>query len=403
MTLFSSNNLLKAAVLVNGTPARPWDINREKSNETSGTTNLVGKRPFSIELDVAAYFSSRVPRLRGLPDQDVLRRNRAQALLADCTDLRAEVYLDESHILTVNFPCAQNQSFSGSWSKPNDPAIEAKEIFPIHCEAHIEIDIFRCILVPAKAAKRSAKRAKTDRDQSEEDFQTADQPDDPEAWKVFAMWDDDDKPYHSFDFTYVDLERWEREKAEQRQRQRHADERREGGDAEPQVEAAEEQQRPENAAGVDQPSEPEGRQPGSVQLAADLERRLQEVEQRERVITQQEQDLAEQRQRAHREQREVARGLEQRESVLLQRERDLDARCACSSRAVPQVGEDERKPVIEHREHLQHLDREAVSQVPKKEPSSPHDPVSEKKGKGRAPSLSRASSKRPRRDSDTIR
>jgi hypothetical protein len=352
MTLISSNNLLKAAVLVNGTPARPWDINREKSHETSETINLVGKRPFSIELDVAAYFSSRVPRLRGQPNQDVLRRNRAQALLADCTDLRAEVYLDESHILTINFPCAQNQSFSGSWSKPNDPAIEAKEIFPIHCEAHIEIDIFRCILVPAKTAKRSAKRAKAERDQSEEDVQAADQPDDPQAWKVFAMWDDDDKPYHSFDFTYVDLERWEREKAEQRQRQRHAGEPGERGDAEPQVEAAEKQQGLENAADVDQPSEPEGRQPDSVQLAADLEHRLQEVEQRERVITQQEQDLAEQCQRVHREQREITQGLEQRERVLLQRERDLDARCACSSRVVPQVGGDERKPNIEHREHL---------------------------------------------------
>lgn len=308
MTLIASNNLLKAAVLVDGNAARPWDINREKSNETSGTINLVGKRPFSVELDVTAYFSSRVPRLREQPNADVLRRNRAQAHLQDCTDLRAEVYLDESHILAINFPCTQNQSFSGSWSKPNDPAMEAKEIYPIHCEAHIEIDIFRCILVPAKAAKRSAKRAKTERDESGEDFQAADQPDDPEAWEVFAMWDDDDKPYHSFDFTYVDLERWEREKAEQRQRQRHAGERGERDDAEPQVETAEEQQGLENAADVDQPSEPEGRQPDSVQLAADLERRLQEVEQRERVITQQEQDLAEQRQRAHREQREVARG-----------------------------------------------------------------------------------------------
>ncbi|KAG7561956.1 hypothetical protein FFLO_02596 [Filobasidium floriforme] len=382
MTLISSNNLLKAAVLVNGTPARPWDINRDKSNETSGTINLVGKRPFSIELDVAAYFSSRVPRLRGQPNADVLRRNRAQAHLQDCTDLRAEVYLDESHILTINFPCTQNQSFSGSWSKPNDPAIEAKQIYATHCEAHIEIDIFRCILVPAKTAKRSAKRAKTEN-----------QPDDPEAWKVFAMWDDDDKPYHSFDFTYVDLERWEREKAEQRQRQRHAGKRGERDDAEPQVETAEEQQGLENAVDVDQPSEPEGRQPDSVQLAADLERRLQE----------QEQDLAEQRQRAHREQREIARGLEERERVLLQRERDLDARCACSSRVVPQVGEDERKPNIEHREHLQHLHCEAVNQVPKKEASNPHEPVSEKKGKGRAPSLSRSSSKRPRRDSDTVR
>jgi len=383
MTLSSPNNKLKATVIVNGQAVRPYDIGHKKPNETSGTINLNRNQPFSLNLDMSSCFPDEELRHRHRPDKETIDRNRAKPVLQDCTDLRAEVYLDEAYVLTVNFVCTRGQSFCDTWSVPNHPGIEENKFSPTLCRGYIEIEIFRTLLVPA-FGKRVSRIEHIDGE-----------PKKPEPWEIFAQWDQYKKPYQSFQFRYRDTECLKGQTVEGLER--------ENDDAEVQEAEGSGQQHSDVAA----------QNRGRATVVAN-QRGMETAQREEEQVNvgrhYQELDSAGGRDRALQQQRErdrqqleVARGLNERERLLEQRERALDERLRDferreregtfdAQRARP---DEDRKPVIGQIQRESFAVEQRFAKL-EEEMTSLRCLLSERKGKDRAPSRSGPSSKRAR-------
>ncbi|KAH8079956.1 hypothetical protein HD553DRAFT_126462 [Filobasidium floriforme] len=306
MTLSSPNNKLKATVIVNGQAVKPYDIGHKKPNETFGTINLDRNQPFSFNLDMSSCFLDKELRLRHRPDKETIDRNRAKPVLQDCTDLRAEVYLDEAHVLSVSFACTEGQSFCDTWSVPNHPAIEGNEFSPTRCKGLIEIDIFRTLLVPA-FGKRVSRIEHIDGE-----------PKKPEPWEIFAQWDHYEKPYRSFHFRYRAIERLKGQTVKGQERENHDAGLQEGeGSGQQNSDIATQHRGRVTVVANQRGMETAQREEEHVNVGCHCQE-LDSAGGRDRWLQQQ-------RER-DRQQLEVARGLNERERLLEQRERALDER-----------------------------------------------------------------------------
>jgi hypothetical protein len=169
MTLASSDNLLKVALLNDGHPIQPSDI-IQTPKMTTGTVGLTYNRPFTVSLDLKPRTKNR--RRYNAPPRDLTNPVLPEDLLNECTGLRVIAWLDGSPAYDSAFDCPTKKPILCQWSR----------IRPTRCSDRLEIRIFR-ILTPVPKKSPTAIRANTS------------------AWNPVPGWAEG--PIHTFNFHYT--------------------------------------------------------------------------------------------------------------------------------------------------------------------------------------------------------